>query len=344
MYLAVERIAGKTRYFIRESYLEGDGWLSRDLFHLARHPSTYVTYAADYAYYLDEEIEKGIVAGGNETNPHELDRLFWPFLRPEVRARVERFDRSSSSRDRKRASQSEFYEMYRAIHIFDKRRMHYLRLGSMDQGKLYLQTPRFFNHLLHKSRDELEQMFLEMEAHLRPREYKSYVYVIFDLQRHFSHRLTRFLPFSLDQERMERRFLEELCALSREESYRVGYSSDFMLKMYLKRYLCMFFDTEFSTNDLESEFIRMFMENRRAFTPPPPASCIPVSEAFTIMGINEQEFKSMSRDALTKTFRRKAHDHHPDKGGAHDDFVRLANAYRTLQNLKKSPQRRFRRI
>jgi len=346
VYLAVERIAGRTRYYIRESYRENEAWKSRDLFCLERHPSTYITYMGEYGYYLNEEVECGVRSDGREIDAHELDRLFRPFLRPGVRDRVERFDRGASGASRKRrGSPSEYSELYRGIHTFDRRRIHYLRLGRMDQGKICLQTHRFFNHLLDKSRDELEQMFLEMESFLRPREYKSYVYVIFDLQRHFPHLMSRFFPASLDQERLDEVFLEDFCALSANKAYRSEHAPEDALNRYLKRYLIMFLDHDYPSNNLEQEFIRAFIENRRLFNPPPPsAGSVTVREAFETMGIGEQEFVSMSVEALTKLYRRKAHERHPDKGGGHDDFVKLEKSYRILLERKKAPrQRRFRR-
>ncbi len=293
---------------------------------------------------MDEEVESLIRAQGGQVDSRELDLLFRPFLRPAVRDRVEQFDRGGSRRAR-RASPSEYDELYRGIHPFDKRRIHYLRLGRMDQGRICLQTHRFFNHLLYKSRDELEQMFLEMERYLRPREYKSYVYVIFDLQRHFPHLMTRFFPSALDQDLLEDLFVDDFCALSRNKAFRAEYSPGSAIDRYLKRYLIMFFDGGYPANELEQEFIRLFMENRRQFNPPPPpAGSVTLSEAMAVMGINEQQFASMTPEALSRQYRRKAHEHHPDKGGEHDDFVKLESAYRMLRERKKSPrQRRFRR-
>jgi hypothetical protein len=45
---------------------------------------------------------------------------------------------------------------------------------------------KLFSVLAHKSRDELEQIFMEMEKILTAREYKTYTYVIFNLQDFFT--------------------------------------------------------------------------------------------------------------------------------------------------------------
>ncbi len=38
----------------------------------------------------------------------------------------------------------------------------------------------------------------------------------------------------------------------------------------------------------------------------------------------------MNKRALTRRFRKLARKHHPDKGGNHDKFVELSNAYQAL--------------
>jgi curved DNA-binding protein CbpA len=38
----------------------------------------------------------------------------------------------------------------------------------------------------------------------------------------------------------------------------------------------------------------------------------------------------MDKKALTREFRRLARQHHPDRGGSHERFVELGNAYQTL--------------
>ena len=54
--------------------------------------------------------------------------------------------------------------------------MHYLRFGQMDQRDIGRLPIKFFRILNNKSRDEIEQTLMTMEAELSPREYKAYVY------------------------------------------------------------------------------------------------------------------------------------------------------------------------
>jgi hypothetical protein len=45
--------------------------------------------------------------------------------------------------------------------------------------------------------------------------------------------------------------------------------------------------------------------------------------------------KKMSRKELARLYRQKALDMHPDKGGDHDEFVKLTEAYHALLKIKK---------
>ena len=43
----------------------------------------------------------------------------------------------------------------------------------------------------------------------------------------------------------------------------------------------------------------------------------------------------MSREQLTRLYRKKAMDLHPDRGGDHDLFIELTEVYESLQRMKK---------
>jgi hypothetical protein len=43
----------------------------------------------------------------------------------------------------------------------------------------------------------------------------------------------------------------------------------------------------------------------------------------------------MSKRSVIKLFRRMAQKLHPDKGGKHEEFVKLADAYRALLKKKR---------
>ena len=58
-----------------------------------------------------------------------------------------------------------------------------------------------------------------------------------------------------------------------------------------------------------------------------------MTEVVEIFGVTVEDLKTMNKNDLTKLFRQKAHELHPDKGGEHDDFVRLTEAYEQLVRM-----------
>jgi hypothetical protein len=59
-----------------------------------------------------------------------------------------------------------------------------------------------------------------------------------------------------------------------------------------------------------------------------------MSEIVEIFGVEEKELHAMNKSDLTKLYRQKAHELHPDKGGEHDEFVRLSEVYDQLLRQK----------
>ena len=55
----------------------------------------------------------------------------------------------------------------------------------------------------------------------------------------------------------------------------------------------------------------------------------------TGIGISEEEMRRLSRKELSRLFRRKAQEMHPDKGGDHESFITLAQAYQDIKQRKK---------
>jgi hypothetical protein len=53
-------------------------------------------------------------------------------------------------------------------------------------------------------------------------------------------------------------------------------------------------------------------------------------QAAALFGLAGDQLASLSRRELTRLYRRKAHELHPDKGGDTDRFVRLTAAYEEL--------------
>jgi hypothetical protein len=182
----------------------------------------------------------------------------------------------------------------------------------------------FLNHA-HKSRDEIEQQFFRQEAStLKPRELKSYVYAVFDLQRFFQGMLAKKMPQALDQDRVDEYFLTEICRINE-----AVYMRDKVLDHHLVRYLIMFFDHPYADSTLLDDLAKDFMNRHRVFTPR-PANSLTLENACKLFHISGEELKTMTRKHLTRIYRKLARQVHPDTGGSHEKFVNLNKAYETL--------------
>ena len=76
----------------------------------------------------------------------------------------------------------------------------------------------------------------------------------------------------------------------------------------------------------------LHLETRRViemFSRPPMS----VDEALSVMGFSGQDPSKMTIPSMTRQYRVMAQQYHPDKGGDHDQFIRLNRAFQDL--LKK---------
>ncbi|MGB3649195.1 MAG: J domain-containing protein [Desulfobulbales bacterium] len=333
MYLAEQTIQGRKNYSIRDSLYnpDTDCWQSRDLFDLGRTPWDYIVYPGGNAFYIQESICEQLAAQGIEHDICDLEELFWRFIRKEIRQKIEPFHCRGRRRSRniKKKNLAE-----QQVQVFDRRRMYYLRCGVVDQRKVGSLPLRYFKGLLNKSRDEIEQYILQLEKSLQPREYKQYVYVIFDLQRYFRASPARSIPQALDQDELGRYFIKDLCRLHGDELFWAGFADRDELHDYLVRYAVMFFDYEFDGGSAWDEYLQNFINSKRFYRAPSRQTKIAITEIVEIFGVTEEDLKAMKKSELTKLFRQKAHEVHPDKGGEHDTFVRLTEAYKELMRNK----------
>ena len=119
MYLALEKINGKTRYFIRESYRQSDHYLSRDLLDLGADPGSYIVYPGGNSFYIDLVVEDRLNDMGTHADPDELEDIFWPFVHPEIRRVLEPF-RGREKRhqaSRRKTRQENIYNRYPASYF-----------------------------------------------------------------------------------------------------------------------------------------------------------------------------------------------------------------------------------
>jgi len=195
-------------------------------------------------------------------------------------------------------------QIRREVSELDKRRALYLKIGGLDQGRIGRMPVKLFSWVFGKSRDEIEHCFIKMERCLNPRELKTYAYVIFDLQRFFTESLAKKVPQGLDQSKMDQCFLEQ--------------------------------------DSFIQDYVRDFMDARRAWRAPPSKSSVTLEEASDIFGVKKDVLKTMTRRGLARLYRRICKKVHPDKGGTEEQFVKLTEAYRELLKGKGKPTSRSR--
>jgi len=331
MYLAFIKTKDKATCFLRESVRESAdessaskaSLIHRDLYDLGPSPGAWINYPGGNAWYVDPNLEAAVFSSCCNFDPNRFEELFWPFVRSDIRQAVEVFRNRSDTVNKPRLTPQEKETLARSTHAFDKRRTHFLKFGNMDQGPLPNMPAILFKELREKSRDEIEQGFMAKEKTLKPNDLKSYVYTIFDLQSFFQGFMAKLMPQALDQEKVETLFLKEICRINRHLFGQAFLSS------YLVRYLIMFFDNEYADSLLLEEMENAFRSRHRTFHPPPPPN-ISTAKARALFNLGKEELKNLDNRKLTRLYRKLARKHHPDRGGSHDKFVEINNAYQTL--------------
>lgn len=333
MYLARTFIGSHIHYSIRESYQDKDCLRSRELFSLGTDPGRYIKYPGGNAYYVDEVVEDALLESGLTATGDELDEIFWNFLKPEIRYKLEPFRRREKISRKSRRIPVDLDSD--KLHLFDRYRLFYLKTGQKNVSHVPAVPAKMFRVLDGKSRDELEQQFITMERILPARELKTYVYTVFDIQKYFSEHFAREIPDFLDQSHVDEYFIQEICALKADEIFWAGFdvSSD-RLNDYLVRYVIMFFDFDYEPRSFMEEYIRRFINSRRDYRPPSVRTSVSIEEASDIFGEGKETLKKMNRHELSRLYRRRARRLHPDAGGNSKAFIRLTRAYKSL--LRKS--------
>ena len=333
MYLAKVKINRQTTYILRESVRQDEQMVSRDIFDLGPCPGAWIDYPGGNAWYLNPDLESRISTLADTFDSAQLEDLFWPFIRPAIRKATQTF-RHRGFKQYKPMTRSQKEAVARQVHAFDKRRAHFLKFGTMDQGPMMNMPTVLFRQMHNKSRDEIEQHFMDQERRLRAKELKSYVYTVLDLHRFFQGFMAKQMPQALDQDKVETFFIQEVCLLNKELFGMTG-----RLHEYLIRYAVMFFDHTYGDSVLLDDMVKDFQFRQRSRWNKPPSATpqIKLSKAFKLFNLTTKTLESMDKKDLTREFRRLARQHHPDRGGSHDTFVELNNAYQAL--LEKISQR-----
>ena len=333
MYLRRWRTTSGFHYLLRESYHHDGLWKHRDLIDLGPDPGEFIEYPGGNGFYFRPDLEDRLQDLAVEYSSEELEQLLLPFMKPHVRRILGLFgENGRRCNSAYTGSNAEQLECQMALHVFDKRRLHYLRCGRIDIGPLDQRVWKCFHVLYHKGRDEIESLFEGMEQRLKPHELRPYLFTAFHVENCFPHNPLRHQPAALDGERVDDYFLEKLCRLNRDPAYFQGIADHDRgsLHPYLARYLILYFDHEFDRRSLWNQYAEDFIQTRRRYRPPKTQPTLSREEALAALQLDDVIFQGMSRRDLIRHFRSRAKQIHPDTGGNHDAFIRLNEAFACL--------------
>jgi hypothetical protein len=333
MYLARSFIHNRLHYLLRESFCEDGIYRHRDVVDLGADPGRFIVYPGGSSFYIADDLFDLAEQAGFSVDHELVEPFFIPFLDPYIKNRVEPFLNRTANRRWKRMDDSTRQRIFQETHVFDRRRIHFLRFGQTDLRELD-RSPALYKILLDKSRDELEQLILEREQDLRPQEYKRYIFAVFDLQRHFKEACARTMPHALDGDTMDTCFLKELCNLDRDTVFWQGMDRADGLVSYMIRYVIMFFDYSFPDGQSWDEFVRSHLGGTHRSAPSRGTRRMSMREVTTVFGVKQTTLAAMTRSELVKLYRKMAQTMHPDKGGDHEAFIELTTAYNELLRTK----------
>jgi len=332
MYLAKIKTGSLVNYEIRKSYYDAVTGLYRyrKVFELGAEPAKFIHNFSHHTVYFDEDLEKAVAIESEADPTIILEELLFEYLPFEERERINTFSRKGYAKLSK-LSDEELGEVDKYIHLFDRRRLYYIRYGAVDQSRIYRVNDKLYRPLLYKSRDEKEFYYKNLELSLSPVEFKKYVFVIFNLQRSFSESFSSFMPEALEQGKIDEAFEEEVCRLNRDDRFwQDGIHSHF-LRDHLYDYVIRFFDYDYEERSFAYDFFRSFRAGHRNFKWPKRESQLSEQEIVKIFDEKMSDLKKLSGEDLSRLFRRKAKEFHPDSGGEAEKFIQLLEAYEELK-------------
>ncbi len=335
MYLAKVKHQRKIHYIIRQSFFDKqqNGYRYREIFDLGENPADHIELFDERICFFAEALEDAVAEGTQKDPTLLLEHLLWNYLPRDIRERLsllggrEKITIRPLTNDDREA-------IAREIHLFDRKRLYFLRYNAIDQSRLYRMHEKLCRPLLGQCRDEREYYFQEQEAVLQPTEYKSYVYAIFNLQRHFHKFFSTFMPEALDQDEITDHLEKDICTLNQDRNFWNHMDPPVFLHEHLQRYLVMFFDYDYPRRSFAEDFARQFQNSHRKFRWP-DRKTVTREETSSIFGEDFKKLKEMNKQELTRLFRKKAKEFHPDKGGENEKFITLCNAYNDLLSHKK---------
>jgi hypothetical protein len=330
MYLARKEVAPRQfRYILRESYRDGTILTCRDLADLGVNPGQFIVYSSESSFHLDEALVQRLRDLGVTTPYRELEELLFPFVDPYIQNRQQPFRSRHTYRQWRPADERSRERALLETHAMDRRRLHFLRMGRASVETIE-KSSALYTTLLDKSRDEIEQLIMAQEQALPPREYQHYLFAIFDLQRFFKESYARSIPQALNRERLDTLLVEEICRLAADRSFWQGYPAFDCLPPYLVRYLIMYFDAPAEDPTGWARFGRASRSRRTHRSHFADTGRMHRQQASAVFELTEEQLAGLGKKELTRLYRQKAHELHPDKGGENDQFIRLTAAYEAL--------------
>lgn len=336
IYLFRTVLSRPIRYCLRLTFWDNtkNVFRSRKLTDLGTDPGQHLHYPNDTCFHLNPDLVHKIAQFCGRDLETELEHLLWPFVDPGVQRKMEHFF--------PRCTHASFLPPGTKLisltglkaHSFDKRRIHFLRFGSTDQGRVFKIPPRLEAKLLNRSRDELEQYFLGEESRLKEHELKSYLYASLNLQKHFTESFARSVPQALPPEKIDEFFLKEICLLNDNRNFWQDRSDYDRLPEYLIRYIILFFDSRFPRRNSRFQQAQDFINKHRHFTWSKGNSHVSKDEFATIFEESVETLGKADKQEITRLYRQKAKSIHPDTGGDQEAFIRLTEAYEALLRQK----------
>jgi len=334
MYLAKLQQGSTLHYQIRQSYqTDGGDFSHRSLFDLGPEPSHYFSVAYDHVILFKDELLTDLSQALSHDPEPLLEKLLFDFFPLAARQKISTFkDRAAQYRGR--LSEVEKESIQKEVHLFDRRRLYYLRYGAVDQSRLTKLHEKCCRPLLGQSRDEREYYFMAEEKVLEPGSYFQYIYAIFNLQKYFKQSFAPWLPEALARNEVEEQFTTAICSLHRDQLFWQRIIPSKFLHRHLTRYLWMFFDYVPHQPSFQRDFARAFMDNHRQFKWPEKKAQASPEEIEEIFGVPSSELHGMKKEELNRLYRKKAMALHPDKGGDAEQFIILTEIYQSI--LKKN--------
>ncbi len=333
LYLARTVLDRRPRFSVRQSFLDNLGGFlrHRELVDLGHDPAQFLVYPSDNCFYVRDDLVEAVATQVVGDAAGLLEKILWPLVREDIRARLA----TAMARDRSgtlgKVTAAEQDAIARELHIFDRRRLHYLWYGVIDQSRLFRMPAKLGRALLGKSRDEKEQLFIDREMALYADQVKEYLFTVFNLQHYFTESYARSMPQGLNQERLDALFIDELCRLNGDPFFWQGMGPADGLQPYLIRYLILYFDYDFSEAGALHGYVRQFMDSHRQFRFPEQRSVMSMDEMSGVFGEPPERLAKLTKRELKKLFRQKAKELHPDTGGSPEQFVRLKAAFEELR-------------